>query len=220
MCGRYQAWVDDDDLVRVIEREKKGMAEEYFRRQEVFPGTEMPVLYGAYSTVRAHVSRWGFELPEDTPNGKAEERDSQSERKKKSPRLLINARAETAAEKPLFRDSVKFGRSVVLADGYYEWASRSGLSCGKQKYFFTPSRNEPVLLMAALETVNLEEKADFRRRYVILTTEAQGAVTSVHDRMPLLLHKDELRLWLYDEEFALFRMQNPRSWDLSLCAAG
>ena len=44
MCGRYQAWLDDDELLGIIEREKKGSAEKYFRRGEVFPGDEIPII--------------------------------------------------------------------------------------------------------------------------------------------------------------------------------
>ena len=91
MCGRYQAWVEDDEIVRILEIEKRGSAEEYLRQDEVTPGTVQPVLYGSAVKIRAHLSLWGVRLmPEEGKTG----------------RFLINVRAETAA---------------VAASGYYEW---------------------------------------------------------------------------------------------------
>ena len=81
MCGRYQAWVEDDALVEILEMEKQGAAERYLRQAEVFPGTVQPLLYGSLVRVRAHLSLWGVSL---APWGKKG--------------TLINARAETAAE--------------------------------------------------------------------------------------------------------------------------
>ena len=179
MCGRYQAWIDDEELIGIIEREKRGNGIKYFRQNDVFPGSEMPLIYGSYSTVRAHVSRWGF--PTDFGGSDIS--------KKTAPNLIINARAETAAYKPMFREAFENSRALVLASGYYEWSDGA-------KYRFYRNDGEPVL-MAALERVFGDE-----RRYVIVTTEAIGTPSVIHDRMPVFVDKSEMRDWLYDADFA------------------
>ena len=98
MCGRYQAWLDDDELLGIIEREKKGSAEKYFRRVEVFPGDEIPIIYGSYAAVRAHRAIWGFPAPSSTDDAQQNFAGTQM---KSAKRLIINARAETAMYKPV-----------------------------------------------------------------------------------------------------------------------
>lgn len=195
MCGRYQAWFDDDDeeLISIFEREKRGSGQKYFRQNEVYPGTEMPIIYGSYSTVRAHNALWGFPiedrrrelLPEQTSMFPAAE-------KRRAAGSVINARAETAEGKTMFRDAFENGRALVLASGYYEWSN--GV-----KYRFTDKGDgeNRAVLMAALEKMVNDE-----RRYVILTTEALGTPAKIHDRMPVFVRREEMRDWLYDEDSA------------------
>ncbi len=181
MCGRYQAWLDDDELLGIIEREKKGSAAKYFRREEIFPGDEMPIIYGSYAAVRAHRAVWGFtsQLPVNNTEDKI----------KKVNRLIINARAETAAQKPMFSEALRNGRALVLASGYYEWN-------GGRKYRYYNERG--AILMACIERVVNDE-----RQYVILTTDAVGTPSDIHDRMPVFVERDEMKDWLYDENYAL-----------------
>ncbi len=114
-----------------------------------------------------------------------------------------------------------------MASGYWEWTAappdpsqevQEKPSKRKRKCFFAPKADSPLLLMAALETVCEQEEPGYTRRYVILTTQAQGVPAAVHDRMPLFLRKDELKSWLYDEEFARYRMKTRRSWELTMRA--
>jgi len=62
MCGRYQCWIEDEELTAIIEREKKGNAERYLRRQEVYPGDGIPVLYGGGYFLRSKIVVWGYPL--------------------------------------------------------------------------------------------------------------------------------------------------------------
>ena len=104
MCGRYQSWIEDDELVRIVEREKKGSSQVYFRKEEITPGMQSPVLYGGSICVRARLAIWGYPAEKD---GKG--------------KLIFNARAETAASKAMFREDITAGRIAVPASGYYEW---------------------------------------------------------------------------------------------------
>lgn len=104
--------------------------------------------------------------------------------------LIINARAETVLERPLFRESVRYRRCIVPAGQYYEWNHR------KEKAVFERS-DTPVFYMAGLYNLYQGEE-----RFVVITTEANESVRVVHDRMPLILEAYEVELWLRDESAA------------------
>ncbi|MEO6423419.1 MAG: SOS response-associated peptidase, partial [Candidatus Nitrotoga sp.] len=92
----------------------------------------------------------------------------------------INARVETAANKPYFRKAWKAGRCLIPADGWYEWL---GTAKSKQPYFIHRSDDQPILMAGLYETdshVNITS-------FAILTTEADGALRDVHNRKPLVL---------------------------------
>lgn len=178
MCGRYQAWVDDNELTFIIEREKKGSMMQYFRQNEVFPGTTMPLLYGSYAAVRAHLSRWGIEM-------KSGEKSQ----------LIINARSETAEEKPVFRGAFENGRAALPVSGYYEWSN------GVKYRIF--SDDGDALLLGCLEKIDSLGV----RRHVILTTQAEGIPARIHDRMPLFIPRRHLENWLYETDYARRRIR-------------
>ncbi|MBQ2724367.1 MAG: SOS response-associated peptidase family protein [Clostridia bacterium] len=180
MCGRYQAWIEDDELMYIIEREKKGNLMKYFRQNEVFPGSTMPLLYGSYASVRAHLSRWGFEMKSGQKS-----------------QLLINARAETVEEKPMFRIPFESERAVLTVSAYYEWS-------GGVKYRIF-SDDGDVLLLGCVEK---NDPAGIRR-HVILTSQAEGIPARIHDRMPLFIPRSHLEDWLYDREYARCRIREP-----------
>lgn len=105
---------------------------------------------------------------------------------------MINARAETAAEKPAFREAYRRKRCLIPADGYYEWKTTED---GKQPYRITV-RGGGLFSMAGLyETWTA---ADGRKVHTcaILTTEANDRLAAIHDRMPVILHREDEALWL------------------------
>jgi putative SOS response-associated peptidase YedK len=105
---------------------------------------------------------------------------------------MINARSETAALNPAFRDPIRFRRCVVPADGFYEWR-RSGTA--KQPFCFEVNDGE-LFGFAALWDRWQNSSGEWIRSCCILTT-APNAVTSlVHDRMPVILHRDDYDAWL------------------------
>lgn len=109
--------------------------------------------------------------------------------------LLINARAESVLDKKTFRESVLHKRCVIPAKGFYEWNTQ------KEKYCF--EREEPILFMAGCFN-----QFQGKNRFVILTTQANSSMISVHDRMPLVLERQELEDWVLDDgavEFLLHK---------------
>ncbi|MBE7323589.1 SOS response-associated peptidase [Nocardioides sp. Y6] len=118
---------------------------------------------------------------------------------------MINARAETAAEKPAFRKAFRARRCLVPADGYYEWYASSSLDAKgrpvKQPYFIRP-RDGGVLAMAGLfEIWRDPDRPDddpdcFRWTCTVLTTEAEDDLGHIHDRMPLMVEPERWDAWL------------------------
>lgn len=105
---------------------------------------------------------------------------------------LINARSETVAEKPAFRESFRRRRCLIPADGFYEWKRHGG---GKQPFFFR-MRDEAPFGFAGLWERWEGEGGRVINSCTILTTEANDVVRPVHDRMPVILHPGDYDLWL------------------------
>ena len=102
--------------------------------------------------------------------------------------LIINARAETAREKRTFADSIARRRCVIPASGFYEWDPY------KARYRFTSSEGGLLLLAGFYRS---EQGVP---RFTILTTDANDSMMKVHDRMPVMIRRDEIRPWIEDDE--------------------
>ncbi|WP_416672825.1 SOS response-associated peptidase [Egbenema bharatensis] len=105
---------------------------------------------------------------------------------------MINARAETVAEKPSFRAAFKRRRCLILADGFYEWQRSPE---GKQPYYFHLNHHEPFAFGGLWEHWE-NGNGDVIESCTILTTTANDVLTPVHDRMPVILSPDGYDLWL------------------------
>jgi putative SOS response-associated peptidase YedK len=105
---------------------------------------------------------------------------------------MINARSETAATKPAFRDPMKFRRCRVPADGFYEWL-RKGTA--KQPFCFEVNEGE-LFAFAGLWDGWKDPGGQWIKSCSILTTTPNAVTAAVHDRMPVILRKDDYDLWL------------------------
>jgi putative SOS response-associated peptidase YedK len=104
----------------------------------------------------------------------------------------INARSETAATKPAFRDPLKFRRCLIPADGFYEW-KRTGT--GKQPYCFEVNGGE-LFSFAGLWDGWKNAEGQWIKTCSILTTTPNAVTSAIHDRMPVILHPDSYDVWL------------------------
>ncbi|MBX3423695.1 MAG: SOS response-associated peptidase [Pirellulaceae bacterium] len=135
---------------------------------------------------------------------------------------MINARRETLLEKRSFQEPLKHRRCLILADGYYEWRMIAARS--KQPYWISAA-NGSLLLLAGLWERNVRATGRELISCTIITTAANSAMSSVHDRMPVPLVGQAAQRWLQtdceaqeaygllgpvDESF--FRMQPVSSW--------
>lgn len=108
----------------------------------------------------------------------------------KDKKFIINARAESASEKPMFSDSIEHRRLIIPAAGFYEWDK------DKNKVTFFRKDKSPIYLAGFYQ---LSENVD---SFVILTTAANESMIKVHDRMPLMIEKNDVRDWLCDKDAA------------------
>ncbi|XGW00564.1 MAG: SOS response-associated peptidase [Leptolyngbya sp. BL-A-14] len=105
---------------------------------------------------------------------------------------LINARAETVAEKPSFRTAFKQRRCLILADGFYEWQRLDRKT--KQPYYFQLASQQPFAFAGLWERWQGDD--DVVETCTILTTEANELLQPVHDRMPVILAPESYEQWL------------------------
>ena len=174
MCGRY--YIDDDDTVEelraiIMELQRKLDEQnnaETVKTGEVFPTDVVPVIANNKHLVPTPFAmKWGYSLPDG--------------------KLIINARSETAAEKPLFRDGMLNRRCLIPATNYFEWEKRGK---EKVKYAIRPS-GRPMLYMAGIYRI---EKG--RAVFSILTREPAEQIVFIHDRMPVILPDATIADWL------------------------
>lgn len=106
---------------------------------------------------------------------------------------MINARAETVAEKPSFRTALRYRRCLVLADGFYEW-QRQGRK--KQPFYFHLHDHQPFGFAGLWEHWESQTTGEILETCTILTTAANDVLQPVHDRMPVILAPTDYDRWL------------------------
>jgi putative SOS response-associated peptidase YedK len=178
MCGRYR-------LSR-----RKQVIDEYFAAEPSDLGWEpryniapsqsiLTIRYRPeYATRRSSLMQWGL-IP--------------SWSKGPSPgSILINVRSETAAFKPAFRDPLRLRRCLIPADGFYEWQK---VSNAKQPFCFEVGTGE-VFAFAGLWDQWKSANGELVESCSILTTTPNPVIADIHNRMPVILRKDDYDLWL------------------------
>jgi putative SOS response-associated peptidase YedK len=108
-------------------------------------------------------------------------------------RRLVNARLDSVAEKPAFREAWARRRCLIPASGFYEWSEAKG---GRKRPHFIRPIGEPLLALAGLWERWRTPGGEKLETCVIVTTDASAQLKAVHDRMPLLIPRDAHALWL------------------------
>ena len=109
---------------------------------------------------------------------------------------LINARVETIAGKPSFRDSFRKRRCIIPADGFYEWQGRPG---GKVPHYIYAPDGHPLALAGLWSLWKDPESGEPVRTCTIITGEPSDVVAPIHDRMPVILPRSMWDVWLDPE---------------------
>jgi len=176
MCGRYVLFTSVEDVVEAFHVDHAAFA--FGPSFNIAPASVQPVVMNERGTVLVP-ARWGLVPPwsKDPVNDAG----------------LINARAESVAEKPSFRQAFTQQRCIVPANGFFEWRK-----IGRKKQPVYLRRKHGVLMgMAGICTTwpSLEDGNVFRT-FAIITTEPNELVRPIHDRMPAILHPEAYGAWL------------------------
>lgn len=188
MCGRYVLSMQPEALAAHF-----GLAAyvAYPPRWNIAPGSAIPVVRLAPAGQRVlDLLRWGL-VPHWAKDARLGQR-------------LTNARAETVAEKPAFRDAFRRRRCLIPADGFYEWNT---LDQGKQPYYISLRSGQPMAFGGLWEVWRAPD-GSVLSTCAIVTTGANGLMATIHDRMPLIIAPEHWQTWL----------SAPAHAALSLCA--
>lgn len=180
MCGRYTL---HGPRSRLYEQFDPGFAEISELPRDiawfnVAPSQHMPVVRASADGGREIVSaQWGLRPSWASAGGKMPQ--------------PINARIETAAERPMFRHAFRRSRVLVPASGFYEWQVVAGR---KQPYYIRPAGDELFGFAGLLE--RWQGPDGELLSFAILTTAANDTVAPIHDRMPVIVCRDDYAAWL------------------------
>ena len=122
---------------------------------------------------------------------------------------MINARAETVAEKPAFRAAYRRRRCLVLADGFYEWHREGSV---KIPWYISLASEEPFAFAGLWENWRSKETDESLQTATLITTQANDFLAPLHHRMPVILDADRAERWLAgdDELVATATRDSPR----------
>jgi putative SOS response-associated peptidase YedK len=172
MCGRFALAIPPKRLVEQYHLEQVDVPE----RRDIAPSQEVLAIRATRSGREAVFLRWGLVPSWTRESGRA--------------RGLINARCETAFEKPSFRESIRDRRCLVPATAFYEWD-------GRKRPHLVRVRGAQLFSMAGIWDVwNDPDAGGSIQTCAILTVPANSAVGAIHDRMPLIIQPGDEVLWL------------------------
>jgi len=176
MCGRFILLTD---LSVIVESFHIGeVAADYKPGSNIAPGQQISAVIRDEDVNKLVDFRWGL-IPSWA----------------KDPSIgnkMFNARAETIAEKPSFREAFKKRRCLIVADGFYEWQK---MEKGKKPFHFSLRSAGPFGLAGLYETWMSPENKTIKT-CTIITTDANDLLKPIHDRMPVIVPKDKEARWI------------------------
>ncbi len=182
MCTRFYVEPDTEEIREIAEKIRQSQLAVRFVMDgdaivtsgEIRPTNVVPVLASRKDGLKGvFPMRWGFKIPERT--------------------LIVNARTETASQKPTFKESWKKRRCIIPASWYYEWEHLDGNYGQKKtgdKYMIQP-KGSPMTWLCGLYRME-----DGFPVFTVLTREPTEELRRIHDRMPLILPKDRIDDWI------------------------
>lgn len=179
MCGRYALHCN---LPELMARLGAGGFPPLPPRYNIAPTQDAPiVLQDAARQTRGMSARWGL-VPHWSKGPE-------------SRYAMINARAETLATRPAYRQAFGKRRCLVPASGFYEWRRTAA---GKQPHYITRSDGDPLILAGLWETWSAPDASPLTS-FTIITTTANATMAPIHERMPVILGPEAWTEWLAAE---------------------
>lgn len=172
MCGRY-AFAEKPENIYTNYKVPKIHSLPQLPLYNISPGSFCPVIT-KNGEREMHILRWGL-IP----------------RWAKDPRIgykLINARAESANEKPSFKDSFHNRRCLIPATGFYEW--KDGLP------YYIRLKSQNIFSMGGIYDYWKDGENQLLQTFAVITTSANQVIEKVHNRMPVIIEKQNENLWL------------------------
>lgn len=176
MCGRYTQTKGPDDIR--LQLDIDDFLHEITPRYNIAPGQQAPVIINDGRRMSLRLMQWGLvpSWAKDPAIGNK----------------MINARAETLTEKPSFKGLIRQRRCLIVADGFYEW---TGMNREKIPVRFVLKTRESFTF-AGLWDIWKKTEGGKLQSFTIITTNANNVVRLFHERMPVILKKEDERPWL------------------------
>ena len=180
MCGRYRASKRKQEVEEYFDTVSGKGEEDWIPRYNIAPTQPVPVIrqHPKEPVRKLSTMRWGL-IPSWVKDASGSAR-------------MINARSETAATQPAFRDAMKLRRCLIPADGFYEWKKNGKI---RQPYCFEVTDGK-LFAFAGLWERWKNPNGEWIRSCTILTTAANALTAPVHDRMPVILNPNDYDFWL------------------------
>ena len=181
MCGRFNSIASGKDFASVYGAQV--LTDELSSNFNVAPTTLVYVLHRQDVGRVLDVMSWGL-----VPSWSKDKTRAAS---------MINARSETLTEKPSFRNLVSEHRCILPIQGFYEWQNLASETKKpkKQAHYITRVDEQPMTL-AGLWTIWKQPDSSLLRTCTIITTEANEILSPIHHRMPVILERDSVDIWL------------------------
>jgi putative SOS response-associated peptidase YedK len=177
MCGRFVGYRNIDELKEIFPIDRSAC--EVTANYNVAPSQEILAIYNHQGQNWLEKFHWGL-VPFWAKDPSIGNR-------------MINARAETVAEKPSFKSAFKKRRCLIIADGFYEWKGSKGQ---KQPMLITLPDKKPFAFAGLWESWGEKNQESAYKSCAIVTTEACEAIRDIHHRMPVILKPQVYEPWL------------------------
>jgi len=186
MCGRfYIPEKDIDDFAGLVNKIEKELLK---KAGEIYPGDYAPIITPKQNTdsnndiisnvigYPVHVARWGFPVNKGKP--------------------IINARAETVMEKPLFKLPFARRRCLIPSRGFFEW--KDAENSKKRIKHYISFADLSMMYLAGIYWFFKDKNGVLNPYFTILTTEANEDIQTIHNRMPVIINDENKEIWLSD----------------------
>lgn len=171
MCGRFLLLSEVRDLMNYYAIENQTL--DKYESGDFYPSKNTPIVLNKDKRSISY-AKWGF--PYSNKKG-----------------LVINARAESIMNKPMFKNSFYNRRCVIPSNLFYEWKDEGARKKIKYKIGL---QHDKLMSLGGIYKISLDENMKEQLTYVIITTEATEDLKLIHPRMPLIIKNDKLDLWL------------------------
>ena len=197
MCGRFGLFTDLSELVELLGFELGMPADGFVPRWNIAPTTPVLAINETNGVRTGAMMRWGL-IPIWAKPDTAFKRP------------MFNARSETVAERPMFRDSFTKSRCLFPANGFFEWRSDGN----SKKPMWIYDAESPLVTFAGIWS-RWHGPDGIVESCAILTTAPNALMEPIHNRMPVILDEDWAAIWLDDaaDKIVLLEALKPREWE-------